>query len=74
MAEAGAFANVSGFLDLEAAGLTDSMVNPYRLIVIAGADPAAGEFAQWTLSAQGQAAIRKINGELFGTMIYMPGI
>ena len=74
LAEAGAFANVSGFLDIESATLTDSMVNPYRIIVIGGADPAAEAFAQWTLSAQGQAAIRKVNGELFGAMIYTPGI
>lgn len=75
LAEEGAFRQASGTLGLVAADLADGplLVNPYHLILVADASPAAAAFADWLLSDDGRDALRRVQITRFGVEVYRAG-
>ncbi|NOY56576.1 MAG: solute-binding protein [Actinobacteria bacterium] len=75
LAELGAYLAAAPTLSLVPVSSDDPrLVNPYHLIVVAHASNrgAAADLAEWLLSPDGRAAERRVDRELFGTIVYEP--
>ncbi|NIA24398.1 MAG: extracellular solute-binding protein [Gammaproteobacteria bacterium] len=75
LAELGAYLAAASTLSLVPVSSDDPrLVNPYHLIVVAHASNrgAAADLAEWLLSPDGRAAEKRVNQELFGTIVYEP--
>lgn len=72
LSELGSFITAAPNLDLvDAAVAGDSLVNPYRAMVVAGtpAETAATEFVEWLGSADGRRSLGEANRRLFGEAV-----
>jgi len=74
LAEEGTFVSVSGALTIVAAELLDSdlLMNPYHVMVVAGASTEARAFADWLVSPEGRQALRRANDSIFGEQVFAP--
>ncbi len=72
LSEVGAFLGAENLGHLVRVDLVDPPTNPYRVTVIESASPAGLDFAEWLLGSDGQAAVRRVNEELFGAVVYQP--
>lgn len=75
LAERGAFLEAADRLTLVAADLAPDPLlrNPYHVILVAGASPAAVEFVEWLLSPAGREVLRQVQMTRFGEVVYVPG-
>jgi tungstate transport system substrate-binding protein len=72
LAERGSYLAASGVLSLspvELAG-SDLLLNPYGVILVAGATEEARDFVAWLLSSGGRDALRRANVEIFGEQVF----
>ncbi|GBD85442.1 PBP superfamily domain protein [bacterium BMS3Abin02] len=75
LAELGAYLAAAPALSLVPVSSDDPrLVNPYHLIVVAHAPNRRGaaDLAEWLLSPDGRAAEKRVDQELFGTIVYEP--
>ncbi len=72
LSEVGAFLAAENLGHLVRVDLVDPPTNPYRVTVIESASPAGFDFAEWLLGSDGQAAVRRVNEQLFGVVVYQP--
>jgi len=72
LSELGAFLGAENLGHLVRVDLLDPPTNPYRITVIESASPASLDFAEWLLGSDGQAAVGRVNEQIFGAVIYQP--
>lgn len=72
LAELGAYLAAQATLDLLPVETSDTLENPYSIIVVRDAPPAALDLAAWLVSADGSTAIEEVNQALFGQVVYQP--
>jgi tungstate transport system substrate-binding protein len=72
LAERGSYLAASPVLSLSPVELaaSDLLLNPYGVIVVAGATEEARDFVAWLLSPEGRDALRRANEEIFGEQVF----
>lgn len=70
--EEGAWLEAAGVLDLVELDLDEDLPNVYSATVVAGSGSGALALFAWLIGDDGVAAVGRVNGELFGRVVYRP--